>query len=384
MTEESSPSPVMLMVRALGSGGTERQVTEIAKALDRDRFSPHVGCFEDDGFHAPELRASGVPVLRMQMRSFLSRDSVHAFLAMRRYFRTHGIRLVHTFDYPMNVFCAPAAKLLRVPVVLSSQRSYRDLIPSKYIPMIRITDRLVDGIVVNCEAVRRHLREKFSVPDSRITTCYNAIDTSVFRPGRRQRSPGFFSSGPIVGTVCVLRAVKCVDTLIAAFARAAASHPDARLLIVGDGTEREPLERQAAELGLTGKVLFAGATEDVAAWLHAIDIFVLPSESEALSNSLMEAMASGCCAIASRVGGNPELVSHGETGLLFEPRDVAGLTAQLISAIGDTTLRAKLSDAGSRYVAAQFSREKSISRVELLYREKLRERIMRGSYAGKA
>jgi L-malate glycosyltransferase len=383
VTEESSPSPVMLMVRTLGSGGTERQVTEIAKALDRDCFSPHVGCFEDDGFHVPELRACGVPVLRMQMRSFLSRDSVHAFLAMRRYFRKHGIRLVHTFDYPMNVFCAPAARLLRVPVVLSSQRSYRDLIPSKYIPMIRITDRLVDGIVVNCEAVRRHLREKFSVPDNRITTCYNAIDTSVFRPGGRQRSPVFFSSGPIVGTVCVLRTVKCVDTLIAAFANAVASHPDARLLIVGDGTEKEPLERQAAELGLTGKVLFAGATKDVAAWLRAIDIFVLPSESEALSNSLMEAMASGCCAIASRVGGNPELVSHGETGLLFEPGDVAGLTAQLISAIGDTTLRAKLSDAGSRYIAAKFSRERSISRIELLYREKLREQARQGSYAGK-
>ena len=365
------PTPVMLMVRALGAGGTERQVTEIAKALNRDQFVPHVGCFEDDGFHAAELRACGVPVFSMRMRSLLSRDSADVAMAMRRYIGTNRIRLVHTFDYPMNMFCAPLARLLGVPVVLSSQRSYRDLIPRKYIPLLRISDRLADGIVVNCEAIRRHLREEFSVPDARIATCYNAIDTSIFHPGPRERPDPLRGEETVVGAVCVLRAVKDIATLIEAFACVAAPHPSARMIIVGEGPEKEALRRQAAESGLSERILFVPATDNVSVWLRAIDIFVLPSTSEALSNSLMEAMASGCCVIASRVGGNPELIVDGETGLLFEPGDATGLARQLLRVLEDPRLRTRLADAGSRYITSEFPCKRSVERLERVYREKL-------------
>jgi glycosyltransferase involved in cell wall biosynthesis len=364
----------MLMVRALDAGGTERQVAQIARSLDRERFTPHVGCFEATGFRAEELRAAGVPILQMRMRSFLSADSAHVLLAMRRYLGKHGIQLVHTFDYPMNVFCAPAARMLGTRVVLSSQRSYRDLIPAKYLPVLRISDRLVDGIVVNCEAIRAHLVERFSVPNTKIATCYNAIDTSVFRPGPRTGPPEVRNAALVVGVVCILRDVKDLKTLVSAFARVAAGRKDLALLLVGDGPEKEPLRRQVSELGIALQVAFVPATPDVAAWMRAIDVFVLPSISEALSNSLMEAMASGCCAIASRVGGNPELVEDGVTGLLFEPGDADGLARQLSRVLGDESLRLRMAAAGAARIAKEFSRERSMRRLEEVYSEKLRHK----------
>ena len=357
----------MLMVRALDLGGTERQVTEIAKNLDSARFSPHVGCFVEDGIRADELRTRNIPILKMRMRSFVSRDSIDVLLEMRRYICTHRIRLVHTFDFPMNIFGVPVARLLRVPVVLSSQRSYRQLIPPKYIPALRVSDRLANGIVVNCEAIRRHLRESFSVPDSKISTCYNALDSSLFQPGPRKR-PAFLQDAElVVGVVCVLRAIKSVKTLVAAFAQSALSRPSVRLVIVGSGPEKEALERQAIELGISGQTSFVPATHEVAAWMKAMDIFVLPSTSEALSNSLMEAMASGCCAIASRVGGNPELIMDGHTGLLFEAGDVESLAKQLERAIDDESLRLRLAKAGAEKITREFSRERSIAAVQEVY-----------------
>lgn len=355
------------MTRSLGHGGTERQVAELAKSLDRDTFAPHVACFDRGGFREEELRERGVPVLQMDMHSFIGPDPLRALLRLRSYVQTHGIRLAHTFDHPMNVFGVPAARLLRVPVVLSSQRSHRSLIPPKYLRAIRFSDRLADGVVVNCNFVRDHLVSDYGVPARKIHVCYNALDTSRFHPAARRHPPQLEGARLVIGVVCVLRAIKGLSTLVDAFARLYHEDAGLRLLIVGSGPERERLEAQARDAGAIAGCVFHESASDVAGWLHAIDVFVLPSLSEALSNSLMEAMASGCCAVASRVGGNPELVEHGETGLLFEAGDAQSLAAQLRSVCSDEGLRERLADAGSRFVADRFATRRSVACMEGVY-----------------
>jgi glycosyltransferase involved in cell wall biosynthesis len=129
------------------------------------------------------------------------------------------------------------------------------------------------------------------------------------------------------------------------------------------------------DLGIRDACLFQPATSEVAAWLQAIDIFVLPSTSEALSNSLMEAMACGCCAVASRVGGNPELVSHGRTGLLFEVGNPADLADQLHSVVENTTFREDLARAGAAFIAGHFSLADSTRRLQQLYQALLSGRV---------
>src|SRR6202050_2930020 len=312
-----APTPVLLMVRELNLGGSERQMAEIAKALDRSQFDPRAGCFRPAGLRGEELRAAGVPIVRFPVPSLAS---VKGALRIAAYIREQGIRLVHSFDTPTNLYGVPAARMAGSSLVLSSQRADRRLMPPLYRHGLRVTDHLVDGIVVNCEFVRRHLLDDERVPAGLIHLCYNGIDTDAFSPVRGPRPEGLRDASLVVGVVCALRPEKALETLLDAFAAVRDIEPVMKLAVVGSGPCLADLQERAAALGISRHCVFEPATPRVADWLRGIDIFVLPSVSEALSNSLMEAMACGCSVAASRVGGNPELVAHGETGMVFEPR----------------------------------------------------------------
>ncbi|HOK48095.1 MAG TPA: glycosyltransferase [Bryobacteraceae bacterium] len=361
-----APVPVLLMTRELGIGGTERQLCEIAKALDRKRFQPHVACFHSRGFRAEELRAAGVPILHLPVRSFKRPGAIKGAWQLRNYIRRERIALVHTFDVPMNQFGVPVARASGAAVVLSSQRAHRDLVSPAVRRLLRLTDRLVDGIVVNSQAVGRQLIEEDRVPPERIHLCYNAIDTARFFAGPRVRPSALRDASVVFGVVCALRPEKGLATLLDAFAEVHRADAASRLVIVGDGPVLEDLKARCSALGLDGACRFESATDRVAEWLHAIDVFVLPSLSEALSNSLMEAMACGCCAVASRTGGNPELIEHERTGLLFTPGDAAGLAQCLKRLAGDFEFRQRLADAGAAFIQ-KFSLEASVRRMEQIY-----------------
>src|SRR5580700_9524778 len=115
--------PVLLLARELDLGGSERQMTEIAKTLDRSRFIPHVGCFRPQGIRNAELAAWGVPIVHFPVDSFASFQAVSQAGMLRSYIRRHGIRLVHTFDYPLTLFAVPVARTVTSSVAVSSQRS---------------------------------------------------------------------------------------------------------------------------------------------------------------------------------------------------------------------------------------------------------------------
>jgi glycosyltransferase involved in cell wall biosynthesis len=369
-----TPLRVMLMVRELGPGGTERQLTELAKALDRDLVAPHVGYFRE-GPRAQELRDRGIPLLRLPVTSFMSGSAWSGALELRRYLHAHQIEIVHTFDYPLNCFGVPVARFSRTPVVLSSQRASRRLNPQMYQRLLRATDRMVDAVVVNCESVRQHLIEDEGVPAAHIRMCPNGIDTSRFHLAPRNRPAELDGSSLVIGTVCVLRPEKDLATLQEAFARVARRHAGLRLAIVGSGPEKESLEQRARTLGIDAQSLFVPATTEVTRWLHAIDIFVLPSLSEAFSNSLMEAMACGCAVVASNVGGNPELVKHRQTGLLFRPGDVADLAEQIDALVTQPELRRQIADVAAARIANEFSAASSARRMEGIYEEFARKTL---------
>ena len=359
--------PVLLMAYELNQGGSERQMTEIAKALDRSRFEPHVGCLRPEGLRGRELRDAGVPILHLAVPSFASPAAISGAWQLVRYIRRHRIRLVHTYDYPLTVFAVPVARFLTPALVASSTRGHRELIPANYLKLVRITDHLVKAIVVNCEFLKRHLVQDENVPPNRIELCYNGLDLEQFRPLDSPRPPALPPHALVIGVVCALRPEKGLSTLVKAFAEIRDLGPCLKLAIVGSGQMRDPLEAEARALGIWEDCIFAPATKDVADWLRAIDIFVLPSLTEALSNSLMEAMACGCCVVASNVGGNPELVRNGENGFLFEPRDAAGLSKVLRTLVENESLRRRLAAAGEQTVRERFSIRSSVERMSDIY-----------------
>jgi len=189
--------------------------------------------------------------------------------------RWHGV-----WQRPNHILSRLAA---RVPVVLSSQRADRRLIPRSYLKMLRLTDRLVSGIVVNSEAVRSERLDTEHVSPSIMKLSYNGFDTSAFHAEERGRVPALSTASVVIGVLCVLRPEKDLVTLIDTFARVAAQNPDLRLAIVGSGPELTRLEALAQEMCVSAQCLFQPAVSDVASWFRSIDIFVIPSVSDALS-----------------------------------------------------------------------------------------------------
>jgi glycosyltransferase involved in cell wall biosynthesis len=361
------------MIRELDYGGTERQLTEIAKGLDRSRFTPHVGCFLPEGICGRELRELEIPIAVFPVRSLASPSTLQAARDMFRYVKRHDVQLVHTFDVPATIFGIFAARACGVPVVLASQRAHRGLTPGVYRRLLRLSDRVADGTVVNCEAMRRHLIEDEKVAASRIHLCYNSVDTGVFRSGRAWMPQELEGASLVIGVASAQRPEKGLGTLVEAFARVRHLEPGMRLLMLGDGPCHDELRAQAMRLGIESSCVFLPPMSDIERWLPLFDIFVMPSLSEALSNSVMEAMASGCCVVASDVGGNPELVLDGRTGLLFAAGDAAGLAERLQRLIQDPLLRKRLADESTRWMNEKFSRAASLSRMQQIYESYLGE-----------
>jgi glycosyltransferase involved in cell wall biosynthesis len=359
--------PVLLLARGLDTGGSERQLTEIAKNLDRSRFEPIVGCFRPEGVRARELAAAGVPVIHFPVMSFMSAGAISGAAQFVRYIRRNKIRLIHTFDYPFTVFAVPLARYFTSTIVASSQRSHRDLIPSRYRKLVRVCDHLVDAVVVNCEYLLRHMETDEHVPADRIELCYNGIDLQRFHPLDLARPPELPSNSLVIGVVCALRPEKGLSTLLNGFAHARSLYPDIKLAIVGSGPMLGPLKLEARALGIFEDCVFVPATGEVTTWLRAIDIFVLPSLSEAFSNSLMEAMACGCCVVATNVGGNPELVQNAHNGLTFKAGDSIGLGVALRKLIENQAFRKQMAAAGVQLVRDRFSVQVSAKRMAEIY-----------------
>jgi glycosyltransferase involved in cell wall biosynthesis len=362
--------PILLMARALSEGGCERDLTRLAIKLDRTRFEPHVGCFRD-GIRRAEIEAAGVPILHLPVTSFRNRSCLDGARKMGAYLREHQIRLVHAFDVPMDLFAAPVARRYGVPAVVTSQLSFRTLCSRGTRLALRFTDYLSSRVVVNSRAVGDSLERDYGIPDDKVFLCYNGVDTTQFYPELEKpesnRPAGFRDASVVIGTVCAMRPEKRVDWLIRAFADLRPLDPRARLLLAGSGPETERLTELCGRLGVDDACHFAPSQTDVAPWMRGLDIYVNSSSSESFPNGLLEAMACGCCVIGSQVGGIPELITHGQDGLLFDSAKQEDLTAMLRLAATDNGLRGSLRRQAAQTARERFAMPLTAARMEAFY-----------------
>ena len=366
-----NPISVLLVVRELSSGGIERDVTKLALGFPRDQFVPYVATYRPAGLRYEELIRAGVPVLHLDLTSIASMKAMKAALSLRRLIRDKHIQVVHAFD-ASAVFAVPIAKLLRVPVVLSSMLGSRDLLDAKTKKQLAWTDRMVDAVVVNCDAMRLHLMDDWSVPSDHIELCYNGVDTREFYPDPAAKLSEYADASVVIGTVCVLRAEKNLALLQEAFAKVRQLSADPMLLIVGSGPELDKLKANAERLGIMDYSVFVPASQQVATFMRTIDIFVSCSYSEAFSNSILEAMACGSCVVGSRVGGTPELISDAERGLLFNSNDVNDLADKLARLIQEPELRRRFGARAAHFAATKLSMQENLRRTSEIYRKFLR------------
>ena len=361
------------MVQSLNHGGCERDAAKIALGLDRSRFEPHVGILREGGFRVPEVRAGGVPVVHFPVTSFMNASVLKGARKLGAYVRQHGIQLLHAFDVPTNIFAAPAARWYRVPAIVTSQLSFRSMYPAREQTLLRLTDRLSDSVVVNSQAVGDSLRRELGLSPKKIYLCYNGVNLSEFFPKAVERPEALRGASVVIGSVCVMRPEKRIDWVIRAFASVRQTNPSACLLLVGSGPELPRLTALRDTLGLSEACLFIPGQPDVADWMRMMDIYINSSSIESFPNGLLEAMACGCCVIGSNVGGIPELVTHGENGLTFDPNQIEQLTDALHLLVSDPGLRQRLQKKALTTARERFSMRNALQRTEALYEELLQK-----------
>jgi glycosyltransferase involved in cell wall biosynthesis len=229
-----------------------------------------------------------------------------------------------------------------------------------------------DGIVAVCGFVRDCLAANEALPRRRIRIIYNGVDAERFDGtcdrSRARAAQGVDPADPLVGIAARFAPVKDHATLLRAFARVLRSVPRAKLVLAGDGPLRESLETQARGLGIDSSCRFLGVRRDIPALLPSWDVFCLSSLSEGTSVTLLEAMACGLPVVATRVGGNPEIVEEGKTGLLAPRGDDAKLAEAIVRVLTDPTRARAMGEAGRARARSAFTLERMAEDYRALYR----------------
>jgi glycosyltransferase involved in cell wall biosynthesis len=363
------PVRVVHLITELSHGGSQSALLRLLQASDGSRFRPLVACwYGGDGAVAHELRAAGFRVVDLGMGSG---SRLAPLLRLYRLLRQERPQILHTWMFHANVPGRIIGRLAGVPVIISSERTMGQEGRMRR-EANRLTAPLADRIICVSTPVATYAREQIGLPASRLVV----IPNGVALEGRPQRDHDE-RTGDVVrmGYVGRLSPVKGVDLLLEAAARLAADAtlPRWELRIIGAGDERPALEEAALTLGLGDRVRFLGPRSDIPAQLAELDLLVLPSRWEGMPNVALEAMAARLPVVATAVGGTPEVVVDGETGLLTPAEDVAALTAALRSLILDADGRAAMGAAGRRRVEEGFTLAHAVARTAALYEDLLQE-----------
>jgi L-malate glycosyltransferase len=368
----STRPAVCLMTNSLEVGGSEQQFVALVEALSQGRFDVQPTCLRRIGGLAsrlgeiPEFPPGG-SLFRMQ--------SFRARLAMARYMQRNRSVVAHAFDFYTNLMMVPAARLAGVTIVLGSHRQLGDLLTRSQFWAQLMAFRMCDRVICNSRAAAERLR-KAGLPERKLEIIPNGLPERLFVPCAPAipRQPGVVRVGMIARMNDL---VKNHPAFLRAAARVARELPGAEFLLVGDGPLRPRLETMAEELGIAGKVTFAGERHDIPAILASLDVSVLISSSESLSNVILESMAAGVPVVATDVGGNPELVKDRETGILVPPGDEDRLVEVLLRLARDADLRLHCSQQGREFSRSSFHIDVICRRYEELYLSLLGEKGVR-------
>jgi len=365
------------VVLRLDVGGLERMVVQLLTLLDRKSFAPRVCVLGEKGALAAELEALGVPVESIPRRG--GRVDPTLPIRLARWFKRQDVDIVHTHNPAPHLYGALGAGVARAggrtPRVVHTKHGRNVPHTRKSVTLNQLASAMTNRIVTVSDDARAVALEVEGVDAAKVVTIKNGVDTTLYRPRDRgardlaRQRLGLPEGGYHIVCVARLSEEKDHATLLAAFARLRAALPDARLALVGDGPERPALEALAHRLA-PGAVLFTGMRSDVAELLPAFDAFALASRTEGISLTLLEAAAAGLPIVATRVGGNPEVVTHGRTGLLVPPVDPARLAAAL-EELAKRPDRAEMGLAGRRRVETLFGVQSMVGAYEALYRRVL-------------
>jgi glycosyltransferase involved in cell wall biosynthesis len=351
------------------AGGAERHLLETWSRIDREHFAVEIACFRREGQFLEDVERLGWPVHELGVgRRIYGPSGLRALFRLLGHARRFRPHVIHGYLFGPNLLAVIAGRWLGVPAVVVAKRN----VDAFETPRQKALQRWIHRNATHVTAVSETVAETVAamgVPRRRITVIPNGVDAARFDRATAERAAlGVNGSAPVLGSVGCLASRKDYGTLLEAVAILSPRHPGLVLVLVGDGPDRETLERRAAELGVASRVRFLGERPDVERLLPAMDVFVLSSREEGIPNALLEAMAAGRPAVATAVGGTVEVLEHGETGWLVPARAPEALAAALEDAIAHPAEARRRGAAAQRFARERLSIDAMVRRHEEFYR----------------
>jgi L-malate glycosyltransferase len=368
---------VFYLLDSLQVGGTETQAVELALRMPSSDYEITLGCLRAQGPLLEKLQGSAVQVREFYPRGGLdSLTGLYEVAKLTAFLRRERFDVVHTHDLWSNLMGVPAARLAGVPAIISSRRdlAHFDWYQGSKQKWLRRIQNLSNVVLTNATPIRDALIAEDGFAPAKLCVIHNGVDTSRFQRGKRDRERLLPNAGNGKFVVLVGNMhtdVKGHPWLIAAAPAVLREFPETRFVFAGDGEARPVFEKQVADLGLQRNVAFLGRRDDIPDVLASCDIAVLPSRAEGLPNAVLEYMAAGLPTIASRVGGNVELIEDGQTGLLVPREDSAALSDAMLLLLRDPDLSLRISTNGRRLAVEHYSFERLVREVSGLYSELL-------------
>ena len=369
--EADRPIRVCFIIDRLRPAGTEKQLLTMIDGFDRSRVRPYLCLLNGEDAVSRSLEPEDCPILRLGVRKLLHLSSIRKAWTLVRFIRNHRIDVMQAHFPDSTYFGVPAAHLAGVPRVVRTRRDLGYWMGPLDRRLGRLYNHLVDATLVNSQNVREGvLRDERPRPET-VVVMENGVDLKRFESIPPLGSVRNFGGPRRVGLVANLHAVKDPELFVRTAALVAASHADVSFALAGEGALRPHLEGLAQELGMAESVQFFGSVNDVPAFLGGLEIAVLCSRSEGLSNALLEYMAAGRAIVATAVGGNVELIEDGVHGLLVPPGDPVRLAAAIDRLLTDDVLARSLGESARRRVEERFSLEVKTRELQEFYRRLL-------------
>ena len=362
--------------------GTQLHLQRLVVELSKRGHVIHLVSLEGGGDLAPEFERTGVAITLLKTGAYYRRNTLPVIFQLAERLRQIKPDIVHTFLLKANLVGPAAAGMAGVPVVLTSRRSLGYNLKPNHLQMLGfIEQNWTDGIVANAKAIADITVDREGVLREQIHVIPNGIDPNQFQKPPDQTfctNLGIPPSVQVIGCVANIRPVKGYEYLLTAFAKVVWQYSKMHLLIVGNAAGNADylkiLEAQAAELGISQKMTIWQDCTDIPSALALIDIAVLSSTSEGMSNALLEYMAAEKPIIATSVGGNPEVIENGVSGLLVPPKDSIALAASISCLLSDDALAQNLGVSAQNRAQKYFALSIMLDRHEQLYQKLLTQK----------
>jgi glycosyltransferase involved in cell wall biosynthesis len=371
------PYQISYLITDLSTGGTPLALLRLLSRIDRNHFVPSVICFYySDNYVSNEIMDLDIPVVNLGMTH---KGRIDGFLKLNKALQSTRPVILHSFLYHANITGRIFSRFKRIPINITSRRS-TNIGGTWREKVMRLTARMNDRVIAVSEAVRIAEIDSSGISPDKVVTIYNGIDPSTYNTtpeevrAKIRNSFGIPEDVLLLGSIGRLDPAKGYNHLINTMKSLILKTSSVNLLIVGEGELEEPLEEQVHHNELSKEIKFAGLRNDIPEILSACDIIISSSLWEGLPNVVLEAMAAGKPVIATSVGGTPELVVNGETGLLVPPGNPEALENAILYLSDNSELQVCMGQAGRERVLNHFTIDQMVNKTEQLYQELMIEK----------